>query len=115
MISTFGDKLRNWAAEQPDDIAIDGPQGAISYALLKISTTSWAQWLHLEGMHSGATVGLAIRDEALHLVVTLALLQLGVKQVTLASQDSAIQHAYLCESLGVARCLTDFDFSPPHA
>ncbi len=115
IIPTFSDKLCNWAAEQPDHIAIDGPQGAISYALLKDLSTAWAQWLHLEGLRGGATVGLAIRDETLHLVVTLSLLQLGVKHITLASQDSAVQHAYLCETVGVAHCLADFDFSLPDA
>jgi long-chain acyl-CoA synthetase len=115
MTPTFRNNLRNWAAEQPDGIAIDGPLGTVSYALLNDQTTAWAQWLHVNGVRAGETVGLAVREETLHLVVTLALLQLGVKQITLASQDSAVQHAYLCECVGATCCLTDFDFSGPHA
>ena len=113
MIGSFGLLLETWAHEQPEAIAIDGPRGTVTYAELKTQTLAWARWLQVGGLHAGVTVGLAVRDETQHLLMTLALLQLGVRQVTLASHETQTQHAYLCDRVGVTSCLTDHDFSAP--
>ena len=113
MIGSFGFLLKTWAHEQPEAIAIDGPRGTVTYAELKTQTLAWARWLRMGGMHPGVTVGLAVRDETQHLLITLALLQLGARQVTLASQGTQPQNAYLCDRVEVTSCLTDFDFSAP--
>ena len=113
MIGSFGFLLETWANEQPDTVAIDGPGGALTYAELKTQTLAWARWLHMGGVHAGLTVGVAVRDEPQHLLLTLALMQLGTRQVTLASHETQDQHRYLCDRVGVTSCLTDFDFSAP--
>lgn len=112
MIRSFGFLTETWAKEQPQGVAIDGPRGAVTYAML-LQTLCWARWLHAGGVHAGVTVGVAVRDETLHLLVTLALLRLGTRQVTLASHDTSDQHRYLCDRVGVTACLSDFDFSAP--
>jgi len=113
MIRSFGFLADTWAKEQPEGVAIDGPRGAVSYAMLQQQTMAWARWLHAGGVHAGVSVGVAVRDETQHLLVTLALLRLGARQISLASHDATDQHRYLCDRVGVTRCLSDFDFSAP--
>ena len=81
--------------------------------MLQRSVGTWARWLYAADVRPGMTVGVAVSDEALHLTVTLALLRLSTKQVTLASHETQDQHKYLCDRVGVTCCLTDFDFSAP--
>lgn len=113
MIRSFGFLTETWAKEQPQVVAVDGPRGPVTYAMLELQTMAWARWLHASGVHAGVSVGVAVRDETLHLLVTLALLRLGARQMTLASHDAADQHRYLCDRVGLTLCLSDFDFSAP--
>lgn len=113
MIRSFAILATIWAKEQPQGIAIDGPRGVVTYAMLELQTLAWARCLHADGVRAGVCVGVAVRDETQHLLVTLALLRLGARQVTLASHDTADRHRYLCDRVGVTLCLSDFDFSAP--
>jgi acyl-coenzyme A synthetase/AMP-(fatty) acid ligase len=113
MVRSFGFLTETWAQVQPQGIAIDGPRGTVTYAMLQLQTLAWSRWLHAGGVHAGGTVGVAVRDEMQHLLVTLALLRLGTRQVTLASHDTSDQHRYLCDRVGVTACLSDFNFSAP--
>lgn len=64
-------------------------------------------WLAGRGIGPASTVGVTIRDEADHLVATLALLALGARQIILASYDEADMRRELADRVALTDQLLD--------
>lgn len=91
-------------------IALDGRE--TSYVELLDQVGRCAAWLRREGCATDEAVGITVADEPLHMVASLALLWLGVPQVTLSSHDPALMRRELAQRLGVRRAIVA---DPQHA
>ena len=84
----------------------------VSYADLARDVESCAAWMRREGCIPSEIVGITIADEYLHMVACLALLWLGVPQVSLSSHDPAPMRQELVRRLPVGRLfVTDSRFA----
>jgi acyl-CoA synthetase (AMP-forming)/AMP-acid ligase II len=97
--------MRRHAADPRAPVAIAMPGREITYAELLRQVEACAAWLVREGCQPSELVGLTIADEVTHLVASLALLELGIPQVCLATHDPAPMRLRLAERLSVARIL----------
>ena len=112
METLFGERLRRWGADARVAPALEMPGRAISYAELDARVDASAAWLVAQGCRPRAVVGVVIADEEANLVVTLALLRLGVPQICLPSYETAGVRARLAQRLDVARVVAT---DPLHA
>jgi acyl-coenzyme A synthetase/AMP-(fatty) acid ligase len=79
----------------------------ITYAELLGRVQSCASWLKREGCHPAEVVGITVAEETAHMVVSLALLAIGVPQICLPSYDPAPKRRLVAARLGVARVIVD--------
>ena len=105
MQTIFGARLRQRASDPRAPVAIAMPGREITYAELLGQVEACAAWLVREGCEPSGLVGLTIADEVTHLVASLALLDLGIPQVCLATHDPAPMRLRLAQRLSVARIL----------
>ncbi|MEO8487008.1 MAG: class I adenylate-forming enzyme family protein [Betaproteobacteria bacterium] len=101
--SGFVERIKRHADRDPDRAAIVSLDVAISYRELVGRVDACARALAAQGLGAGEIVGLTVGDEALHLVATLALLELGIPQVSLGTHDPMPMRARLAARVGVAR------------
>ena len=101
--SLFGDRLREHAGRNGGRDAIALPGGSIVYGELPGRVEACAHALLRQGLGPGDIAGVTVRDEALHLVVTLALLVLGIPQVSMGTHDPGPMRARLAVRIGVTR------------
>ena len=101
----FGARLRRHAADPQAPVAIAMPGRDVTYAALLNRVEACAAWLVREGCVPSDLVGLTIADEVTHLVASLALLDLGIPQVCLATHDPAAMRLGLARRLSVSRTL----------
>lgn len=73
----------------------------VSYALVARDSRRLAAWLAGQGLGPGDTVGITIAEDLPQLLVSLALLRLGCRQVSLPRRDPAPMRAALAQRLGV--------------
>jgi acyl-coenzyme A synthetase/AMP-(fatty) acid ligase len=86
------ERLMLHAETAPQSCAIAGSNGSVSYAELAERVTLQAQRLRSAGVSEASVVGIVCQDDTLHLVLCLALAQLGATSCTLPSYESAEQH-----------------------
>jgi len=101
--SAFLDQLRRRAALAPDRAAIATPEREIGFRELVGRVEAVAQALTAQGLGPGEVAGITVRDEPLHLVGTLALMALGIPQVSLGTHEPVPMRARLASRLGVTR------------
>ncbi len=101
----FLNRLRELAGDRPGHPAFCDARGECSYATLlsRVEAARGALWR--QGIGQGAVVGLALDDEAEHLVATLALLAAGARQIVLATHDPPAVHQQLVARVGVTHVL----------
>lgn len=97
------------AAADPGRIAVIDRGRGLTYAELSRRVRRAAAWLHLQGLAPGDMVGLTIRDECPHLILSLGLLRLGCTQVTLPGRDPPPMRAAMAARLSVAAVLGESD------
>jgi hypothetical protein len=85
MRTLFGDALRGHAADPHAPAALASGAGEVSYAELVERVERLASFLVREGCAASIPVGISVVDDVDGLVATLALLDLGVPQVTLST------------------------------
>lgn len=103
MQTLFGEAFRRACASADAPAAIVAAHGELSYRELEGRMDACAAWLLAQGVGPRDVVGFTIADETAHLVVSLALLVLGVPQVSLPSYESAAARRRLAERLRVSR------------
>jgi acyl-CoA synthetase (AMP-forming)/AMP-acid ligase II len=101
--SEFLDRLRRLAARSPEHAAFATPEREIGYRELVGRVEAAAHALTAQGLGPGEIAGITVRDEPLHLVVTLALMALGIPQVSLGTHEPVPMRARLASRLGVTR------------
>ena len=101
--SALVDGLRRHAERAPTRAAIVAPGLEIGYRALVGRVDATARSLAAQGLGPGEVAGVTVRDEALHIVVTLALLALGIPQVSLGTHDPLPMRARLAARVGVTR------------
>ena len=105
--ATLSERLARHADRQGRIAALDDGRTTITYDDLHRLVAGAARRLEAAGIVDGATVGLTVRDEIDHLIVALALLDLGAAQVALASHAPAPVRAELARRCGVTHCVVD--------
>jgi long-chain acyl-CoA synthetase len=88
-------KIQHFSRSIPDKEALVSATKSICYAELAELVENGAAWLYQHGIKQGDTVGLVISDEIEHLLASLSLLALGVRQITLATHESLDVHRTL--------------------
>lgn len=112
MPTPFGDQLARYAADTTSPPALVDADGEVSYAELHRRVGHAAAWLRDEGCRAGDIVGITVADDYAHLTVGLALLTLGLPQVSLPSYDPPDARLALARRLGVTRVVAA---DPAHA
>ncbi len=95
------------ARRDPDRVALIDRTGRVGYRRLDQGAARIAAWLARQGLAPGDMVGLTLRHDTAHLLVTLALLRLGCHQVTLASFDPPAARAAIARRAQVVAVLGD--------
>lgn len=100
------ERLRQLTAAKPDAEIVVSSTWAWSRAQLLSAVETAARQLHQAGISRDSCVGLHLADEREHLVVSLALFDLGAIQVTLASFDTSDVHREIAQRLQVNAIIT---------
>jgi acyl-CoA synthetase (AMP-forming)/AMP-acid ligase II len=100
-------KLLHHAQHAPDAPALVDGAAIVSHAELRERAMGCAAWLAAEGCRAGETVGVTVAGEYANAVVSVALLHLGVPQVSLVSTDPPALRAELAQRLAVRRIIAD--------
>ncbi len=103
----FHERLREHASRIGDVAAIVAPSASISYGALEVEVHGLASALRSRGIGRGTVAALTARGEVDHLLATLALLELGVPQVGLASRDPPAMRMRLARRAGATTVLGD--------
>jgi len=103
MSSAILDRLREHALRDGSRPAIVQPESSIAYAELVKRVEACAHSLVRQGLRAGEIAGVTVRDEATHLVATLALLALGIPQVSIGTHDPVPMRRRLAGRIGVTR------------
>ncbi len=112
MPTLFGARLAQHASRAGPSLAMAMPGREISYSELHRSVRHCAAWLARAGCLPREVIGITIADEPTHLVVSLALLQLGIPQVCLPTHDPEVMRRHLAQRLAVRRIVvTDSTFA----
>ena len=104
---TFRERLLEHASRIGEVPAILSPSASLSYGALAREVRSLAVALRAKGVGPGALVALTARGEVDHLLATLALLELGIAQVGLASRDPPAMRLRLARRVGATVVLAD--------
>ena len=105
--STFRERLLGHAARHPDAPALVTPSASVSYGALPGAVRALALELRERGAGRIGLVALTARAEIDHVLATLALMELAVPQVGLASRDPAEMRARLARRVGASAVLAD--------
>jgi long-chain acyl-CoA synthetase len=103
MQTLYGARLLHHARSARNAPALAMGERDISHAQLATLVHDCAAWLLREGCGPAETIGLSIGDELPHLVVSLALLTLGIPYVCLATREPLATRLALAEALAVRR------------
>ena len=106
-VRTFRERLLEHARRIGDVPAILAPTASLSYGALVGEVRALAVALRSRGIGQGAIVALTARSEVDHLLAALALLELGVPQVALASHDPPAMRQRLARRVGATLVLAD--------
>ena len=101
--SLFLQRLRLHAARAPDHAAIATPDSTMGYGELVDRVEACARSLDAQGVARGEIAGVTVRDETQHLVASLALLALGIPQVSVGTHEPMPMRARLAARIGVTR------------
>jgi len=103
----FAAHLLHHARQAPDAAALVDRGTIVSRGELRARAMGCAAWLVAQGCRAGEAVGVTVTDEVANVVVTTALLHLGVPQVSLPSNDPPALRAELARRLAVGRIVAD--------
>ena len=106
-MSDFFSKLTNLAKAHPTKMAIVDETASIDFATLISLIKKTNGFLVDLGIRKSHVVGIHIKNEKDHLILSLALFCLGAKQVTLASHDSHFLHQQINDRLLINFVISD--------
>ena len=104
---TLPDLVAQHATRFADRIAIVHHDRTISYGQLWADVQGATLWLRKAGVLPGHFAGITVRDEYLHLVACLALLETGCSQVGLPSFEPAQSRIATAARLGLSLLIVD--------
>lgn len=105
----FTERLRAHAARHPGRPALVSASRQLGYRELADQVQAACAALRARGIGPGAVVGVTLAEEIDHLVATLAVLDLGAIQVTLASDEPPRSRRALAERVGASWVLAQPD------
>lgn len=85
----------------PERAAIVSQDGTVTFGEMHRYVRWLTAWIAAQGIRPGQAVGVAIADEPLHLLTSLALLRMGCPQISLATHDPAPLRQDLIRRCGV--------------
>jgi len=94
--------LNRLAYDSPENVAVKQDCSVVTFAMLNERVARLAGWLLLQGLGPGDVVALTLRDELVHLTMSLALLRAGCTQVTLPSYEPEVMRRTLAERCRVS-------------
>ena len=104
------DMVAGYAATTPDTAAVIHASERISYARLWTDVLQMGQWLRNSGVRAGDLAGITVRHEYNHLLVSLALMELGCSQACLATNDPISARILTARRLKVRWHVVEADF-----
>lgn len=107
------ERILQHARRFPAQEALVSEHHRICYGDLPGLIEGYETCLLANGIGQDSTVGIAIKEQIPHLLICLALLKIGARQVALASHDSEIYRDNLCKRLHVSHVVgLDEHFDP---
>lgn len=107
--SLFFQSLEKVVAENKATQAlVDGNQ-ALTFSDVLGSVHRITTNLVLKGFRPGESVGINVKDEVHHFLLSLALLALGTRQTTFSTHDPEAIHIQLKHRLGITKVISDSD------
>ena len=104
---TFRERLLRHASRIGEVPALVAPAASLSYGELAAMVHALATALRSSGIEPGTIAALTARSEIDHLLATLALFELGVAQVGLASRDPPAMRLRLAQRVGATVVVAD--------
>lgn len=112
-MATFHEQIVEHARQNPEREALVDESLSISFGELPALIEKYQTCLQQLGLSPGSTVGLTIRQEIPHLLVSLALLKAQMHQVILASHETKHYRGGLVQRLNISHVLhLDDTFDP---
>jgi acyl-coenzyme A synthetase/AMP-(fatty) acid ligase len=102
MNDSFIKKIELHALRNPEKIAIVHKFRRISYGTLWIDILKTESWLRQQGVCVGEWVAITVRDQYLHILISLALLRQGCSQIGLPSFERVDTHQRTVDRLPLA-------------
>ena len=102
-------RLEKAVAERGEAVAVRTADRAYSLFEVVAAANNCAADLHGQGFRRGDGVGVTVRDQCRHLVVTLALMRLGCASVALPSFESVAYRERLARRVGAAAVIGQSD------
>jgi acyl-coenzyme A synthetase/AMP-(fatty) acid ligase len=90
-----------------DTVALESTHRPLSYSEVGERSSQLATSLHGLGIRAGDTIGISVKDEIDHFLLTIALLLIGAAQTVVASHDPAAVRSQLTERLRISRVIDD--------
>ncbi|MBV1875810.1 MAG: fatty acid--CoA ligase family protein [Cycloclasticus sp.] len=104
--TSFLERIREYAIAKPMHDALVSDDRAITYKELFQLVMQGVSTLEGRNIGKSSVVGLSVEDQMTHLIISLSLLALGAKQITLASHDSEATRMELAKFVGVTEVIT---------
>ncbi|MDA9980198.1 AMP-binding protein, partial [Yoonia sp.] len=95
------DRIAEFAKTRPNDLALLTLTERLVWSDLNNKINLTAAFLTSHGVGAGHRVGISLRDQFLHLLVSLALARLGVAQIALPPTDPGPVRAKLASRLNI--------------
>ncbi len=90
----FVDALMNHGASNPEKVAIQLPDRAVTFGMVASGIRSVTSAILSSGIERGQTIGVRIENQIRHLIVVSALYRLGVVSVSLSGQEDPISAGF---------------------
>jgi acyl-CoA synthetase (AMP-forming)/AMP-acid ligase II len=108
----LADVIARHARETPGAVALVENGRDIDYAAFDRAIWRASAWLREQGIAAGETVGIAMGDNALHLVIVYALARMGAVQLSLPLREPEPVRQRLARRFGVRTVIADGDAKP---
>jgi len=95
------DAINRYANERPDDLALLTLTNRFDWFSLNHQVNAAVNFLHLGGVRAGQRVAISVKDQVLHLFVSLGLARMGATQIALPPIDPVSTRKALASQLSI--------------
>jgi len=96
------DAIRRYSSERPNDIALLTLTDRFDWFSLNVLVDASANLMYASGVREGQRVAISLKDQVLHLFVSLGLARIGAAQIALPPIDSVSTRIAIASQLSVS-------------